>query len=457
MAELTPADYNPRVISPNQLRRLKASISEHTNTLAGWSTANGFRMATTITVNRNGNRIVGGHQRVEALRALGQDWIHEADITWVDIVPGSATEKALNVALNNREMQGDWDGAKLAQVLADIKFEAGVVYEGLEFSLLEDLTTELLAEDQLREGHTDPDAIPEPPDEAVSRPGEVYALGPHRLMCGDSTKAGDVSVLMAGKNADLCFTSPPYGQQRDYTPESQELLSDWDGLMRGVFSNLPMSAEGQVLVNLGLIHRDGEWQPYWDGWIEWMRGQGWRRFGWYIWDQGAGLVGDWNGRLGPSHEFVFHFNQAPVRPVKFVETKESSRKRSNLSRGALRDKNGKVKGICSPDKLGQATRIPDSVIRISRNATVDMARNNHPATFPIQLPAFMMRCWPGLIYEPFCGSGSTIMAAEQRGRVCYGMEISPLYCDVIRRRWAEFVHGPNCDWRKITCCQKATV
>jgi len=71
--------------------------------------------------------------------------------------------------------------------------------------------------------------------------------------------------------------------QRDYTTGG---VGDWDALMQGVFRNLPMAPAGQVLVNLGLVHRKNEWQPYWLTWIEWMRAQGWRRFGWYVWDQG---------------------------------------------------------------------------------------------------------------------------------------------------------------------------
>ncbi|MFO2171358.1 hypothetical protein QOU18_29160, partial [Pseudomonas aeruginosa] len=101
----------------------------------------------------------------------------------------------------------------------------------------------------------------------------------------------------------LCFTSPPYGNQRDYTSGG---ITDWDGLMRGVFAHLPMAGDGQVLVNLGLIHRDNEVIPYWDAWLGWMRSQGWRRFAWYVWDQGPGMPGDWQGRLAPSFEFVFH-------------------------------------------------------------------------------------------------------------------------------------------------------
>jgi hypothetical protein len=118
----------------------------------------------------------------------------------------------------------------------------------------------------------------------------------------------------------MCFTSPPYAQQRDYKTGAQ----DWDALMRGVFSILPMKHGAQVLVNLGLVHRDGEWLPYWDGWIEWMRSAGWRRFGWYVWDQGFGLPGEWRGRLAPSHEFIFHFNRIAERARKTVDKKPAS-------------------------------------------------------------------------------------------------------------------------------------
>jgi len=145
---------------------------------------------------------------------------------------------------------------------------------------------------------------------------DAEPVGGHRLLCGDATIADDVARLMDGEEADICFTSPPYAQQRDYKTGPQ----DWDALMQGVFSILPLTHDAQVLVNLGLVHRDGEWLPYWDGWIEWMREVGWRRFGWYVWDQGPGLPGDWNGRLAPSHEFIFHFNRIATRTRK---TKES--------------------------------------------------------------------------------------------------------------------------------------
>ena len=286
------------------------------------------------------------------------------------------------------------------------------------------------------------DEVPEPPADPITKAGDLWILGDHRVMCGDSTKAEDVARLMAGAKADLCFTSPPYGQQRDYTEEGKEKCQDWDKLMRGVFVNLPMAEAGQVLVNLGMIHRDGEWLPYWDGWIAWMREHGWRRFGWYVWDQGSGLPGDWNGRLGPSHEFVFHFNKESIRPEKWVDCdprnvlvgkRATEKRKAGGAVTSMRGKDGEVKAVSSTER--NAEKIPDSVIRISRCATIDMAREHHPATFPIQLPAFAIQSWPGTAYEPFCGSGTTLIAAEQLGRKCYGMEISPAYCDVIVKRW----------------------
>jgi hypothetical protein len=162
-----------------------------------------------------------------------------------------------------------------------------------------------------------------------------------------------------------------------------------------------------------------------------MRSQGWRRFGWYVWDQGPGLPGDWNGRLAPSHEFVFHFNKQSVRPQKTEDCKHAGE--TNHGSG-LRGKDGQVQGYCHAGDSVQDKKIADSVLRIMRHKARGI-ECEHPAVFPVLLPSFAMNAWHGIAYEPFCGSGSTLIAAEQLNRKCYGMEISPAYCDVIVKRW----------------------
>lgn len=365
-----------------------------------------------------------GNGTLEAARRLGWDSI---DCVKTSLEGSDAIAYA--IADNRTAELAEWDDDVLAAQLN------GLLTESEEIALAAGWTAEEI-EAMVALAEDDPeiteDDVPEPPVDPITKPGDLWLLGDHRLLCGDSTKAEDVKRLMNGAKADLCFTSPPYGQQRDYTKEGKEKCKDWDLLMEGVFANLPMSGDGQVLVNLGLIHRENEYIPYWDDWIEWMRKQGWRRFAWYVWDQGAGLPGDWNGRLAPSFEFVWHFNKQTMRPVKWIETKEESRAAKGKGGTVGFRKEGGSVECYSPDKIGQDFKIPDSVIRVNRNSQDGRL---HPATFPVALPSFAMNCWSGDIYEPFCGSGTTLIAAEQLGRKCYGMEISPQYCDVIVKRW----------------------
>jgi DNA modification methylase len=205
--------------------------------------------------------------------------------------------------------------------------------------------------------------------------------------------------------------------------------------MQGVFATAPVTADAQLLVNLGLVHRDSEWQPYWEGWVEWMRASGWRRFGWYVWDQGPGLPGDWQGRLAPSHEFIFHFNRAPRKPHKTVPSKHAG---EVLGGGGLRGADGSVHAKNGTGNAIQSHRIPDSVFRVMRHKGGLGAAGSHPAVFPVALVEAVLTTFsdPGdLIYEPFCGSGTQIVAAERVGRRCFAMELDPIYCDVAVRRW----------------------
>jgi len=371
-----------------------------------------------IVVDANGV-VRAGNGTLAAAKALG--W---KEIAVVRSALAGSEATAYAIADNRTAELAEWDEDALAETLSALQCEDEALLDAAGFD-----SAEL---SRMIDGMADvtEDEVPEPPADPITKPGDLWILGEHRLLCGDSTKAEDVARLMDGAKADLCFTSPPYGQQRDYTEEGKAKVADWDGLMRGVFGNLPMTDSGQVLVNLGLIHREGEWIPYWDGWIAWMREQGWRRFGWYVWDKLAGMPGDWNGRLAPAHEFIWHFNRNAVYPAKFLECAFAGRvvKASTVGKdGALR-----VHTATKNGDAVQSHKIADSVFRFGSAKGHGL---DHPAVFPPSLPIHAMQSWDGDIYEPFCGSGTTLIAAEQLGRKCYGMEISPAYCDVIVKRW----------------------
>jgi DNA modification methylase len=162
-----------------------------------------------------------------------------------------------------------------------------------------------------------------------------------------------------------------------------------------------------------------------------MRAGGWRFFGQYVWDQGDGLPGNWNGRLAPSHEYVLHFNKSPIELNKWVRSKSGHRKPSG---GGLRNKKDKVTGLSSPDKSCQTHKVADSVIRVYR----EMRRSvDHPAIFPVRLPEELCLSFTqlaGIVLDPFMGSGTTGVACANLGRKFIGIEIERKYFDIACER-----------------------
>lgn len=255
-------------------------------------------------------------------------------------------------------------------------------------------------------------------------------------MCGDCSKPDEVRKLFGDEQFTLCFTSPPYSDQRGYKLGS----FDWHATMCCAFDQLIVHGQPDchILINLGLSHKNRQVDMYWLEWLMYCASIDWPLFGWYVWDQGSGLPGEWGGRLAPSHEFLFHFNKKLRYPNKWIETKEESRG-TRVHRTALRRDN-EVKLVDSPDKFGQLFKIPDSVIRLNRECARGLHTQNHPAVFPIALPEYIMQTWSqpqDIVYEPFCGSGTSIIAAENLHRQCYAMEIEPSYCELAIYRWQE--------------------
>lgn len=425
---LIPYARNPRTHTDEQVAKIAASIVEY-----GWTNP--------VLVDGD-NGIIAGHGRMAAARKLGLD-----EVPVIELAHLSPSQKRAYVISDNRlALDAGWNEELLALELAELS-DAGydltlTGFEDAEIAAL--LADDARAEEVAREQDADePDAaddVPDAPVSPVSRTGDVWAIGPHRLICGDATDPTVVATLMQGDAARLCFTSPPYGNQRDYTSGG---IVDWDGLIRGVFGNVPMADDGQVLVNLGLIHRDNEVIPYWDAWLGWMRAQGWRRFAWYVWDQGPGMPGDWAGRFAPSFEFVFHFNRQSRKPNKIVPCKhagQESHLRADGSSTAMRSKDGEVGGWTHKGQPTQDTRIPDSVIRVMRHKGKIGQDIDHPAVFPVALPAFAIEAYTesgDIVFDPFGGSGSTMLAAQRTGRVCRAVEIAPEYVDVAIKRFQQ--------------------
>ncbi len=429
---LIPYARNPRTHSDAQIAQLAASIVEF-----GWTNP--------ILVDGD-NGVIAGHGRLLAARKLGMTEVPVIELAHLS----SAQKRALVIADNRLALDAGWDEAMLVlelAELADIGFELDLTgFSANEIERLLDAveTTASASASDTDESeddaeNSDEDNNSKPRADPVSRVGDVWMIGKHRLICGDAADPTVVATLMRGETAHLCITSPPYAQQRDYASGG---IGDWDTLMRGVFAaaRSALRDDAQLLVNLGLVHRDNEVQPYWDAWIAWMRAQGWRRFGWYVWDQGPGLPGDWAGRLAPSFEFVFHFNRDSRRANKIVPCKfagKDTHLRADGSSTAMRAKDGAIDSWAHAGQPTQDMRIPDSVIRIMRHKGKLGRDIDHPAVFPVALPTFVIDTYTDagdVVYEPFGGSGTTLIACERTGRICRAVEIAAEYVDVAIER-----------------------
>jgi hypothetical protein len=158
----------------------------------------------------------------------------------------------------------------------------------------------------------------------------------------------------------------------------------------------------------------------------------------------ARTAGEWNGRLAPSHEFIFHFNRVAERARKTKDKLPENIEVTRGNRGGMRRKDGSVTGRSNPEAGLHARKIPDSVVRVMRHKARDI-EVAHPAVFPVDIVSEMLGAFsdPGdLAFEPFCGSGTQLIAADRDGRRCYATEIAPAYVDVAVIRWSKFTGRP---------------
>jgi DNA modification methylase len=257
------------------------------------------------------------------------------------------------------------------------------------------------------------DEIPEPPADPITKPGDMWLLGDHRLLCGDSTKAEDVERLMAGAKADLCFTSPPYALGKSVALSGNKAMAakanpygdhadnadEWDQLMRGWFSASDAAVSDAWVVNVQPLAGNKR------DLVRFIADNAGRLVDVATWDKGHAAPQMAAGVMASRYEWmiIFASNDGASRSV------------------PLSSWQGTVQSVYSgpPQRSNEFSGV-------------------HAATMPLHVPAWVMQtlCDQSKnVYEPFCGTGTTLIAAEQLGRKCYGMEISPAYCDVIVKRW----------------------
>ena len=380
IGKLIEAEYNPRQLTKEQYHNLKDSMSR-------------FGIVDPLIVNTHKDRkniLVGGHQRLRVARDLGLK-----DIPCVEVDLNPDKEKELNIRLNKNV--GEWDFDALANY-----FDVG---ELTEWGFTDDELQ--FYEDEPTQGLIDDDEIPEV-EEAITKQGDLWLLGEHRVLCGDATKKEDVERLMDGQKADICFTSPPYNAGKTPTEVKSKKQSkyandldnktnkDYLSLLED-FTLLALVYCHYVFVNIQSISGNKI------ALIQYLHNLKERYADTIIWNKKHSQPAMAENVLNSEYEYIHCFSEKANRHIGVK----------------------KFRGTLS------------NIIDIHKQTKNKV--KNHNATFPVNLALhFVNNFSNNTVLDTFLGSGSTLIACEKTKRKCYGMEIDPHYCDVIVKRWEEF-------------------
>lgn len=402
--DLLPYAANARTHSADQIKRIAASIKEF-----------GFNNPILIDGAKG---IIAGHGRLAAAKKLDLVSVPVIELTHLT----DAQRRAYILADNRLALDAGWDEGVLAEELKRLSEDA------FDLSLTgfgQDELDKLLGAVAPTEGLTDEDDVPEVPQNVhgVER-GQVWRLGRHRLMCGDSTDEAHVATLLNGRRGALCFTSPPYSDQRDYGGGK-----DLSTVKLAQFLRTPCDL---FAVNLGMQRKDGEVFSYWDEYIASARKAGLKFLSWNVWDRAyAASIGQQTAMFAIEHEWILVFGAAIKNLNLTIENKTSG----ETQKGTNREKDGKMS-----DRRNRQTHSHRRLGTIIRQ-DIHRGAAPHPAMFPVSLPsAYVEACSNegDLVFEPFGGSGTTAIACEMLNRECAVMELDPHYCSVIIERWQQF-------------------
>ena len=378
-ADLLPADYNPRKdLKPGDLEyeKLKRSIEQ-------------FGYVEPVIWNKATGRVVGGHQRLKVLMDLGHS---QVDCVVVDLP--EEKEKALNVALN--KISGDWDKDKLSLLIADLQgADFDVSLTGFDPAEIDDLFKDSV-KDGIKEDDFDVDAELEKP--TITKSGDIWTLGRHRLVCGDSTKAETYEQLLNGKKVNLVITDPPYNV--NYEGSAGKIKNDNMG--NDAFYQFLLDAYTQMHsamaddASIYVFHADTEGLNFRRAFAD----AGFYLSGCCIWKKQSLVLG--RSPYQWQHEPCLYGWKKGGKHQWYTGRKETT-----------------IWEFDKPKKNG-----------------------DHPTMKPIPLLAYpimnssMTNC---LVLDPFGGSGSTLIACEQTDRICYTIELDEKFCDVIVKRYIEQV------------------
>ncbi len=381
VVDLDPAPYNPRKIKPANLKALTEELRR-------------FGLVEPLVANRRGGRLVlvSGHQRLRASREIG--W---AQVPCRVLEVSEADERALNLALNNPRLQGEWDDGLLASLLSTMP---AIDADVSGFS--ETAVARLLS---VAGGSADDDDVPAPPATPRTKVGEVVALGPHRLLCGDARLAASYAVLFGDAEPAAClWTDPPYGVMYVGKTERRMTIDGDDprrveNLLSCVFGqcNGRLSPGAPLYVCSPAGEKELSFLRAFMS-VPWTYRQG------LVWRKDSMVLG--HADYHYAHEQILY----GVRPG------------ANGRRGR-----GGVGWYGGNDQT--------SVFDVPR----PKASREHPTMKPVALIETCLRNSTrrgDVVLDPFAGSGSTLIAAHRLGRRAFLMEIDPGYCDVIRDRYA---------------------
>lgn len=394
--DLKPAAYNPRKkLKPGdkEYEKIKKSIQE-------------FGFADPLVVNKD-MTIVGGHQRLSVAMELGYT---EVPCAVVDV--DKTREKALNIALN--KITGSWDEQMLADLLMDLQnsnFDTAVT--GFEPPEMEQLFNKV-ASKEVKEDDFNVDKELQKP--TFSKAGDLWLLGRHKVICGDSTKEETYDQLMDGVKANLVLTDPPYNVDVEETAGKimNDHMKDDDfyhfllAAYKGMYDHL--ADDGSIYV----FHADTEGLNFRKAFKE----AGFYLSGCCIWKKNALVLG--RSPYQWQHEPCLYGWKASGRHEWYSDRKQTT--------------------IWEYDRP-----------KVSKT---------HPTTKPVQLMAYPIRnssMTNGIVLDPFLGSGSTLVACEETERVCRGIELDPKFVDVIVKRYVELKDGKTDDIYLVRDGQKLTL